>query len=71
MSKHDHRKIAAECAIAAAATTSQGDREQLLRIQKKHLALAELEEAGKQTPKSDSTGRARLASRRRVTPSSV
>ena len=41
MSKQDHQKIAAECAIAAAATTSQGDREQLLQIQKKHLALAE------------------------------
>ena len=40
MSKQDHRKIAAECAIAAAATTSPGDREQLLQIQKKHLALA-------------------------------
>jgi hypothetical protein len=40
MSKQNHRKIAAECAIAAAATTSSGDREQLLQIQKKHLALA-------------------------------
>lgn len=42
MSKHqDHRKIAQDCAKAAAEVKSQGDREQLLQIQKKHLELAE------------------------------
>ena len=44
MSKHaDHRKMAEECAKAAAEVKSQGDREQLLQIQKKHLELAERE----------------------------
>jgi hypothetical protein len=46
MSKHlDHRKIAEECAKAAAEVKSQGDREQLLQIQKKHLELAKREAA--------------------------
>jgi hypothetical protein len=48
MSKdQDHRKIADDCAKAAAAVKSQGDREQLLQIQKKHLELAERDEAAK------------------------
>ena len=42
MSKYqDHQKIAEECAKAAAEVKSQGDREQLLQIQKKHLELSE------------------------------
>ena len=45
MPEMDHRKIAAECAVAAAATKSLGDRQQLLQIGKKHLELAELQEA--------------------------
>jgi len=46
MQKQDHRQIAADCAAAAAAAKSLGDREQLLQIRKKHLALAEREETG-------------------------
>jgi hypothetical protein len=49
MNKQDHRKIAADCAIAAAVTISLGDRQQLLQIQKKHLELAEKEEAQRET----------------------
>jgi hypothetical protein len=46
MQKQDHRQIAAACGAAAVAAKSQGDRQQLLQIQKKHLALAEQEDAG-------------------------
>jgi hypothetical protein len=41
----DHRKIAEECAKAAAEVKSIGDREQLLQIQQKHLDLAKREAA--------------------------
>jgi hypothetical protein len=48
MSKdQDHRRIAEDCAKAAAEVKSQGDREQLLQIQKKHLELAERQGAAK------------------------
>lgn len=41
----DYGKIAAECAKAATeATKSQGDREQLLQMQKRYLELAEKQE---------------------------
>ena len=45
--KLDHRKIADECAQAAAEVKSQGDREQLLLIQQRHLELAKRETAAR------------------------
>ena len=43
----DHRRIAEECAQAAAEVKSQGDREQLLLIQQRHLELAKREAAAR------------------------
>jgi hypothetical protein len=40
----DYRKIASECAKAAKNAKSQGDRDQLLEINKRYLELAERED---------------------------
>lgn len=58
MSKADHRQIAVDCAQAAAATKSKGDRAQLLQIRAAHLKLAELEEkaVGATTGRSAAAG---------------